>query len=58
MNKIVLIFATCSILWSCQSKYPGVPEAYHTLLDSAFVKAGENAIEIQKALNETPKEQK
>ena len=53
-----MIFAAISILWSCQSKYPGVPESYHVLLDSAFIKAGENIVELQKALNEVPKEQK
>lgn len=58
MNKIVLIFAISIILWSCQSKYPGVPEIYNTLLDSAFVKAGDNAVELQTALKEAPKEQK
>jgi hypothetical protein len=58
MKEIVLIFAIAVSLCSCQSKYPGVPETYNALLDSAFVHAGENAVEIQKALNEVPKEQK
>jgi hypothetical protein len=45
-------------LGSCQSKYPGVPEFYHALLDSALVKSGDNAVELQKALKEVPIEQK
>ena len=43
---------------ACQSKYPGISEEYHTLLDSALVKAGENAPELQKALAEAPAEEK
>ena len=58
MNKLILLLTISVGFWSCQSKYPGVPESYHVLLDSAFVKAGENVTEIQKALNEAPKEQK
>ncbi len=58
MSKIILIFAVNVLFWSCQSKYPGVPESYHALLDSAFVKAGENAVELQTALQEVPLEQK
>lgn len=58
MNKLILLLFVFVSFWSCQSKYPGVPETYHVLLDSAFVKAGENVAEIQKALNETPQEQK
>lgn len=58
MNKLIFILFVFMGFWSCQSKYPGVPESYHVLLDSAFVKAGENVAEIQKALNEAPKEQK
>jgi hypothetical protein len=58
MNKLILLIFITVSFWSCQSKYPGVPESYHALLDSAFVKSGENIAEIQKALNEAPKEQK
>jgi len=45
-------------LWSCQSKYPGITENYHPLLDSALTKAGENATALQEALEKTPAEQK
>lgn len=58
VKKLVIFIGILSILWSCQSKYPGVPEFYHTLLDSAMVKTGENAVELQTALAEVPKEQK
>jgi hypothetical protein len=58
MNKLILLLFLIGAFWGCQSKYPGVPGSYHVLLDSAFVKAGENAGEIQKALNEAPPEQK
>ena len=58
MKKLLLFILTISIFCGCQSKYPGVPESYYTLLDSAFVKAGDNAAELQKALYEVPKEQK
>ncbi len=58
MKNLILLFFISVGFWSCQSKYPGVPESYHVLLDSAFVKAGENVVEIQKALTEAPKEQK
>ena len=58
MNKLVTLFFLLAFAWGCQSKYPEVPKTYHTLLDEAFVKAGENTAEIQRALTEAPKEQK
>ncbi len=58
VNKLLILSFSVFLLWSCQSKYPGVPESYHTLLDSAMLKAGENALELQTALAEVPKEQK
>ena len=58
MHKLIFVLFTFLVLFGCQSKYQGVPESYHTLLDSAFVKAGNNAAEIQKALNEAPENQK
>ncbi|MBD0832666.1 transglutaminase-like domain-containing protein [Aestuariibaculum sediminum] len=58
MKKIALLLISVTVLLSCQSKYPDVPEQYHTLLDSAFVKANDNAPEILKALTEAPKDQK
>ena len=59
MTKIgILIVLTAFVLTSCQSKYPGVSESYQSLLDSAFVNAGVNAVELKKALTEAPKEEK
>jgi hypothetical protein len=43
---------------ACQSEYRGVPESYHSLLDSAFVKAGENAGELEMVLQSVKKNQK
>lgn len=58
MNRLFLIIVVSILFWGCQSKYPDVPKSYHVLLDSAFVKAGENANELQKALSEAPENQK
>ena len=58
MNRFFTFAFLIVALMSCQSKYQGVPKEYHTLLDSAFVKAGNNAPELQKALADTPEEQK
>lgn len=58
MSKLVIPILLITLIWGCQSKYPGVPKTYNTLLDSAFVKAGENAAEIQKALSDAPVKQK
>lgn len=57
--KTVLFFIGVCILAACGSdKYAGIPEKYHLLLDQALVKAGENHTELEKALQEAPKEQK
>lgn len=58
MNKLITLIIFIAFAWGCQSDYPGVPKTYHALLDSAFVQAGDNATEMQKALTEAPKEQK
>ncbi len=58
MNKLLLYVTILILAVACQSKYPGVSEEYHTLLDSALVKAGENAAELQKALAEAPADEK
>lgn len=58
MNKLVILITVVAFAFGCQQKYPGVPKTYHTLLDSALAKAGENAAELQKALTEAPGEQK
>ncbi|MEN8116740.1 MAG: transglutaminase-like domain-containing protein [Bacteroidota bacterium] len=54
--KLSGIFAILTILiFGCQSNYPGIPESYHALLDSAFVKAGKNATQITTALENSSK---
>ena len=58
MNKYLFIGLLLVFAWACQPNYPGVPKQYHTLLDSALTKAGDNAAELEKALAESPKEQK
>ncbi len=49
---------TVAFLSACQSKYPGVPQAYHSLLDSALVKAGDNSTELMKAIDNSSKQEK
>ncbi len=58
MNKIVPFIFLMAIISGCQSKFPGVPQTYHSLLETAFIKAADNATELQKALKEAPNEQK
>lgn len=41
-----------------EGKYNNVPEKYHNLLDKALATAGNNAIELQTALEKAPAEQK
>ena len=56
-KSTLMLFAFC--LSACTGgKYAGVPEKYHDLLDQTMAKANENATELEKALNETPSEQK
>jgi hypothetical protein len=58
MTRILFSVILLIMFWGCQSKYPGVPKTYNTLLDSAFVKASDNSLELQKALTEAPDAQK
>ncbi len=50
---VIALFAS-----GCQSKCPGVPKQYNSLLDSAYVKAGENAEQIFAALTNSSEQQK
>lgn len=54
---IAFAFLASIFLFGCQSKYAGIPEQYHSLLDSAYVKAGENADQIFAVLENSTKEQ-
>ena len=58
MNKLYLIGILVFFAWSCTTKSSDIPQQYHSLLDSAFIKAGDNAPELERALTESPKEQK
>ncbi len=58
MNKLFILMILTAFMYGCEQKYPGVPESYHSLLDEAFAKAGDNATALQKALNNAPEEQK
>ena len=58
-NRVLFIFSIfIFFIAGCQSKYPGIPEKYISLLDSALIKAGDNAVNIVSVLKNTPKEQK
>lgn len=56
MKYVLLFFVICC--FACSGKYAGIPEKYHALLDQAMEKAGENAVELKKALTEAPGGQK
>ena len=57
MKKGYLLFLVVC-LCACVGKYTDVPEKYHTLLDEALMKAGENRVELETALMKAPVEQK
>ena len=56
--KCVLLFLVACLFACSGSKYAGVPEKYHALLDQALAQAGENTGELKKALESAPAEQK
>jgi hypothetical protein len=59
MKKLLFgILLAGFVISSCQSEYYGTPAGYHVLLDSAFVKAGENAGELEKVLQSVTRKQK
>lgn len=57
MKHLSFILFLCLIACS-GGKYNNIPEKYHNLLDKALVTAGNNAIELQTALEKAPAEQK
>ncbi len=57
-NLFTLLIIASLFVGGCQSKYSGVPKQYISLLDSAHVRAGENAEQIFSALENSSKEQK
>ncbi|TAJ12820.1 transglutaminase domain-containing protein [Marinilabiliaceae bacterium JC017] len=46
------------LLVACAGPYAGVPEKYHALLEEAFIRAGANGVELEKALEQVPSAQK
>ncbi|MDD7887370.1 transglutaminase-like domain-containing protein [Flavivirga sp. 57AJ16] len=58
MKKLFFLLITFYAFTACQSKYKDIPDTYHTLLDTALIKAGSNTPQILKALTEAPKNQK
>lgn len=53
--KKIFTLATLLFLMSC-SRYQGIPEQYHAMLDQAVEKADTNRTQIIKALTDTPEE--
>ena len=51
MMKYCIFFVVLCAFAGSGNKYPGVPERYHTLLNEALSKAGDNAVELNKALD-------
>ena len=46
------------LLWGCgNSSYTHIPTEYHALLDKALARAGENALQLRKAIANVPEEQ-
>lgn len=53
-----LMFVAFLVTLSCQTNYPDVPKKYHSLLDSALLKAGDHASELKMALTGVPSSQR
>jgi len=58
MKKALIPLVLLSFIISCSTEYSGIPEKYHSLLDTAFLKAGDNAEELSLALSGSPRAQK
>ena len=56
--KSLIVLFTLGLTACTGGKYAGVPEKYHELLDQTLVVAGDNAKELEKALEEIPVDQK
>ncbi|WP_418537954.1 transglutaminase-like domain-containing protein [Odoribacter laneus] len=51
MMKYCIFFVVLCAFSCSGNKYPGVPKRYHMLLSEALSKAGDNAVELNKALD-------
>jgi len=58
MYRLLILFSIALLSWGCNSTYKGVPRQYHSLLDSAMLKAGDNSSELLKAIEEVALPQK
>ncbi len=58
LKHIFHIYISLLLLAGCTSRYPNVPEKYHSLLDRALTVAGDNRAELESALAEVPDSQK
>ena len=58
IHGLLIISSLFLLAWGCNSSYPGVPRQYHTLLDSAMVRAGDNSAELMNALETVARPQK
>ncbi len=58
MKNVLFLFLAFCMAACSGSRYPGVPEKYHDLLDQSISKAGDNAGELEKALKAVPDDQK
>ena len=58
MYRLLILISTVLLSWGCNSTYKGVPKHYHSLLDSAMVKAGDNSSELLRAIEEAAIPQK
>ena len=56
--KHLLFILFLGLIACSEGKYNNIPEKYHNLLDKALATAGNNAIELQTALEKAPAEQK
>ncbi|MBK3519789.1 transglutaminase-like domain-containing protein [Carboxylicivirga marina] len=57
LRTSLIILSVLLALTAC-NKYPNVPKEYHSLLDVAISKAGQNSVEIKKAIESAPAHQK
>ena len=56
--KHLLLILFLGLIACSDGRYNNIPEKYHNLLDKALATAGDNAIELQTALEKVPVEQK
>ncbi|WP_281613930.1 transglutaminase-like domain-containing protein [Flammeovirga sp. SubArs3] len=58
MKYFFLNISVLILLMGCSAKYQGIDQQYHSLLDRALTKAGDNRQDIEAALEDIPTEMK